>query len=213
MVNIALNFNRRNTMNKKTIVLLTALIFGMGVMFVSCAGMQVKPTAANFKAPKIEIEMVDVPQFDGYWYYGGKIKPTKGKAGNHGAPLPMAVTLNITNPNPYPVLLDGYTFVIVFDKEFAMVTVNGYDTQWIPAGKTNQLRATTMITTRSALLNLGVTSGYKLKAKGINMWQAMEKWWTTISDMAFPISVEEGAFTFAADGMSKIVPFSGTYKP
>ena len=79
---------------------------------------------------------------------------------------------NITNPNPYPVLLDGYQFTVSFEG-FDVVTTNGYDTQWIPgisevgtAPYTNQLRATTMITTRSTLLNLGVTAGYKLKEKG-----------------------------------------------
>lgn len=197
-------------MNKKTVVLLMALVFGLGVIFVSCAGIPAKPSAANFKNPVIALEMVEVPQFDGYWYYSGKIKPTKGEAGNHGAPLPLAVTFNITNPNPYPVLLDGYKFTIAFEG-FDLVTVNGYDTQWIPAGKTNQLRATTMITARSALLSLLVTGGYQLKAKGINAWQAMEKWWTTISDMAFPITIGEGAFTFTADGVSKTLPLNVKY--
>jgi hypothetical protein len=54
-------------MNKKTVVLLMALVFGLGVMFVSCAGIPAKPSAANFKNPVIALEMVDVPQFDGYW--------------------------------------------------------------------------------------------------------------------------------------------------
>ena len=197
-------------MIKKSNVVLIAFIFVIGVIFASCAAVQVKPTAANFKAPTIALEMIEVPQFDGYWYYGGKIKPTKGKAGNHGAPLPLAVTFNITNPNPYPVFLDGYKFSISFE-EFNLVTVKGYETQWIPAGKTNQLRATTMITTRSALLSLLVTGGFKLKAKGTNCWAAMEKWWTTIGDMAFPITIDEGAFTFVADGVSKTLPFKATY--
>ncbi len=197
-------------MPKRSTILLIALIFGMGVLFASCAGMQVKPTAANFKAPEIALELVEIPLYDGYWYYGGKTKPTKGKAGNHGAPLPLAVTFNITNPNPYPVLLDGYKFTIAFE-EFDFVTVNGYDTQWIPAGKTNQLRATTMLTVRSGLLSLLVTGGFKLKAKGTNAWAALEKWWTTIPDMAFPITVHEGAFTFKANGVSKTLPFKATY--
>lgn len=197
-------------MSKRSTVLLVAFIFGMGMIFASCAGVQTKPTAANFKAPVIGIELIDVPQFDGYWYYGANIKPTKGKAGNHGAPLPIAVTFNIMNPNPYPILLDGYNFVIAFE-EFDMTTVNGYEAQWIPAGKANQLRVTTLITTRSALLKLGVTSGYKLKAKGIDMWQAMERFWTTIGDMAFPINIYEGTFSFSANGVSKAVPFKGTY--
>ena len=197
-------------MPKRSTMLLIALIFGMGVLFASCAGMQVKPTAANFKAPEIALELVEIPQYDGYWYYGGKTKPTKGKAGNHGAPLPLAVTFNITNPNPYPVLLDGYKFTIAFE-EFDLVTFAGYDTQWIPAGKTNQLRASTMITVRSALLSLLVTGGYKLKAKKTNAWAVLEKWWTTIPDMAFPITIGEGAFTFRANGVSKILPFKATY--
>jgi hypothetical protein len=196
-------------MNKRQ-ALMTVLIFGLAVLFASCAGMQTKPTAANFKAPVIDIESVEVTEFDGYWYYGGNIKPTKGQAGNHGAPLPLAFTFNITNPNPYPILLDGYNFVFAFE-DFEMNTINGYDTQWIPAGKTNQLRATKMLTTRGALLKLGVTSGYKLKAKGINMWQAMEKYWTTIGDMAFPINIYEATFSFSADGVTKRIPFKGTY--
>ena len=197
-------------MPKRSTILLIALMFSGGVIFASCAGMQVKPTAANFKAPVIGIELIDVPWYDGYWYYAGSIKPTKGQAGNHGAPLPIAITLNITNPNSYPVLLEGYNFVLAFE-EFDMTTVNGYEAQWIPVGKTNQLRVTTLITTRSALLKLGVTSGYKLKEKGINMWQAMERFWTTIPDMAFPINIYEGTFSFSADGISKRIPFKGTY--
>ena len=187
-------------MPKKYTVLLIALIFGFGLLFTSCA----------FKAPTIALEMIEVPQYDGYWYYSGKIKPTKGKAGNHGAPLPLIITFNITNPNLYPILLEGYNFVIAFE-EFDMTTVKGYESQWIPAGKTNQVKAATMFTTRSALLKLGVTSGYQLKAKGINMWQAMEKYWTQIPDMSFPINIYEGNFGFSADGVSKVVPFKGIY--
>ena len=197
-------------MIKKSNVLLIAFIFVIGVIFTSCAAVQVKPTAANFKAPTIALEMIEIPQYDGYWYISGKTKPTKGKAGNRGAPLPIAVTFNITNPNPYPVLLDGYKMTIAFE-EFDMVTFKGYDTQWIPAGKTNQLRASTMITVRSGLLSLLVTGGFKLKAKGINAWAALEKWWTQIPDMAFPITVHEGSFIFTADGVSKTVPFKATY--
>ena len=197
-------------MPKKYTVLLIALIFGFGLLFASCAGIQVKPTAANFKAPKIAIEMIEVPQYDGYWYYGANIKPTKGKAGNHGAPLSLIITFNITNSNPYPILLEDYSFVIAFE-DFDMTTVKGYESQWIPAGKTNQVKAPTMFTTRSALLKLGVTSGYKLKAKGMNMWQVMEKYWTQIPDMSFPINFYEGNFGFSADGVSKAVPFKGTY--
>ncbi|HUU39888.1 MAG TPA: hypothetical protein VMW42_03000 [Desulfatiglandales bacterium] len=206
-------------MPKKFIALMVTP-FLVAFFISACAKKQgaIEPTNENFKDPVISLELVEVPQYDGYWYYGNAIAPTKGTAGDHGAPLPMAITFNITNPNPYPVLLDGYQFTIAFDG-FDVVTANGYDTQWIPGtggiegaiSYSNQLRATTMITTRSVLLNLGVTAGFKLQEQGINMWDAMEKWWTTIGDMAFPILIYEGGFTFKAGSVTKTLPFKATY--
>ena len=199
-------------MHKKSIILLTALMFGMGLIFASCVGVQVKPTAANFKAPVITLESFEVPQYDGYWYYGGKTKPAKGKAGDHGSPLPMSFLFNVKNPNPYPILLDGFKFTVAFDEVFDLVTVNNMDSYWIPAGKTTHVRATTLITVRSGLLALLVTGGYKLKAKKISAWQALEKWWDGASGYAIPITVHEGAFTFKANGVMKILPFKATFK-
>ncbi len=193
----------------KRLALMTVLVFGLAVVFASCAGLQ-EPTAANFKDPKIAIETVEVPQYDGFWFYS-KIKPTKGKPGAHGAPLPLAITLNITNPNSYPILLDGYKCTIAFEG-FNMITVNGYETQWIPPGKTNQLRVSTMLTPFTAFLSLGVTGGFELKEKGVSPWDAIEKWWTNIPDMNFPITVHEGAFNFRANGVIKVIPFAATYQ-
>ena len=195
-------------MNKR-IVLMTVLIFGLGVILASCAGMQVKPTEANFKAPEIALESFEVPQYDGYWYYGAKTKPTKGKAGNHGAPLPMSFLFNITNPNSYPVLLEGFKFTVDFEG-FDLMHVNNMDSYWIPAGKTSQVRATTLITVRSGLLSLLVTGGYKLKAKGINAWQALEKIWSGASGYTIPVMLHEGAFIFSANGVTKVLPYTGT---
>ncbi len=139
---------------------MTVLIFGLGVVLASCAGMQ-NPSNSGWKDPVITLESFNVPQYDGYWYYGAKTKPTKGKAGNHGAPLSMSFLFNIHNPNPYPVLLNDFMFTVAFEKDFDVVTVNVQDEYWIAAGKTDQIRATTMITVRSALLSLLVTGGYK----------------------------------------------------
>ena len=197
---------------KKKLVLMTVLFFGLGVVLTSCVTIPVKPSEANFKAPVITLESFEVPQYDGYWYYGGKTKPTKGKAGNHGAPLPMNFVFSIENPNPYPVLLEGMKFTVAFDKEFDLVTVSNQDASWIPAGKTNQVRASTLITVRSGLLALLVTGGYKLKAKGWNAWQALERWWTGVTDYTLPVTVHEGAFVFKADGVTKVLPFETTFK-
>jgi len=191
------------------------LLFGLGIVFASCAGLP-KPTESNFKDPVITLESFEVPQYDGYWYYGAKTKPVKGKAGNHGAPLPLSFVFNIENPNPYPIVLESVKFTVAFDKEFELVTYNCQDQMGIPYGKleglftkkviepySNKYRATTMITVRSGLLSLLVTGGFKLKAKGINAWQALEKWWTGVPGYTTPVTVKEGSFVFKANGVKR----------
>lgn len=197
---------------KKKVVLMTVLFFGLGVILASCAGMQTKPTAANFKAPQISLEEFMVPQYDGYWYISSKTKPVKGKAGNRGAPLPMTFLFNVNNPNPYPIKLEGVKFDVVFDKEFTMVTYNDQDTIWIPANKTTQVRATTLITVRSGLLSLLVTGGYKLKARGWSPWAALERWWTGVPNFSVPVGVDQGAFNFVAGDVVKVLPFAAEVK-
>ena len=132
--------------------------------------------------------------------------------GNRGAPLPMSFLFDIQNPNPFPVLLEGIKFTVAFDNDFQVVTVNNDDSIWIPAGKTNQVRVDTMITTRSDLLSLMVTGGYKLKDRGWSPWKALERWWRGIPDYSVPVKVTEGAFNFKADGFIKVLPFEATVK-
>jgi len=197
---------------KKKLVLLTVSLFALAFVFASCAGMQVKPTAANFQSPKITLSSFEVPEYDGYWYFSGKVKPTKGDAGDRGAPLPMSFLFDIQNPNPYPVLLEGIKFTVVFDNDFQVVTVNDDDSHWLAAGKTDQVRCTTMITARSALLSMLVTGGYTLKEHGWSPWQALERWWRGIPNYSVPVKVAEGAFTFNAGGMVKVLPFEAEVK-
>ena len=199
---------------KKTMVMMTVLFFGLSMLFVSCAGMRaapVTPTEANFKVPVISLASFEVPQYDGYWYYAATVKPTKGDPGARGAPLPMSFLFNVDNPNPYPVKLDGLRFTVAFDKDFDVITVNDQDAYWIPAGKTNEVRVTTMITVQSALLSLMVTSGYTLKAKGWTPWEALERWWKGVPDFTVPVTVKEAAFSFTADGVAKVASFTATF--
>ncbi len=192
---------------KKKLVLMTVLIFGLSVALISCVTTQVKPTNTNFIAPKVTLESFMVPQYDGYWYFSSKVKPTKGTAGNRGAALPMSFLFNVENKNPYPILLDGMVFTVVFDKEFSLVTYNNQDEYWIPAGKTDQVRATTLITARSALLSLLVTGGFKLKAKGWSPWKALETWWKGVPEGTTPVDITECSFSFSANGVSKTYPY------
>lgn len=194
----------------KRLLLAVLPIAAIAVVLASCAGMQTKATEANFKAPVITLESMEA-RYDGWWYYAKTITPTKGDPGDNGAPLAMSFLFNIHNPNAYPVRLEGVKFMIAFDKEFEMLGVHNNDVSWIPAGKTNQVRVNATLMPNAGLLGLLVTGGYKLKAKGWSAWDALERWWKGVPDFSVPVTVKEGAFMFAADGVVKVLPFEATY--
>ena len=195
---------------KKNLLLIVLLLFGSGVVLTSCAGIQITPTEANFKDPVVRLDSFEVQRFDGYWYFSKEIKPTKGSAGHRGAPLLISFLFTIENPNSYPVQLEGTNFTVAFDRDFDIATVSSQDAFWIPAGKTNEVRATTMTTVSSALLGLQVVGGPSLESRGWSPWQALERWWNGVPDYAVPVSVRKGAFTFRADGVVKVVTFETT---
>jgi hypothetical protein len=196
-------------MDRKT-ALLIALVFGVGWICISCAGMQTKATEANFKTPVVSLETVQVTQYNGFWYYDGKVTPTKGKAGANSSMLPMAFLFNITNPNDYPVKLDGFGFTVAFE-DFEVNMVNAFETQWIPAGKTNQISVVSILDVQQVLLGLLIPHYEKVKEKNTTPWVILEKWWTEIPNMTIPIEVKKGAATFVADGVQKVVPFTARY--
>jgi len=196
-------------MNRKT-ALMIAFFFGAGLIFISCAGMQTKPTEANFKSPVVKLESVQVPSYFGYWYYDAKATPLKGKPGANSAVLPVAFLFNITNPNDYPIKLDGFVFTVAFE-DIDINIVNAYETQWIPSGKTNQFSTVLIVDVQQVLGGLLIANYEKVKAKNTTPWDLLEKWWTEIPNMTVPIEVKRGAATFTADGAQKVVPFTGKF--
>ena len=196
-------------MKVKRILMITC-IFGIGLILMSCAGMPTKPTEANFKAPVISLDTVLVSKYFGYWFYDAKITPVKGKAGNNSSPLSVSLIFNITNPNDYPIKLDGFVFTVAFEG-IDVNMINVLETQWIPAGKTNQISVISTIDIAELLGSLSVASYEKVKAKNTSPWALIEKWWTEIPNMTVPIGVEKGAATFTADGVQKIIPFTAKY--
>jgi hypothetical protein len=197
---------------KKRLALFITLIFFTGVVFVSCAGMEAKPSAADFKTPVIKGVYYEVTQYDGFWHYDAKAEPVQGTKGAHGAFLPLSFLLSVTNPNSFPVLLEGVTFTVAFDEVFELYSGNNSDSYWIPAGKTSHVRLNTVITTQSAFMSVGVTGGYALKAKGWGPWDAIKRWWEGVPMMSVPVTLKEANFTFIADGITKVVPFQVTFK-
>jgi hypothetical protein len=198
-------------MNEKRYFLIGLLVLCLILAVFSGGHTQTKPNPSNFKDPSIRLASYEVPQYDGFWYFSKKVAPTKGDVGDRGAPLPMSFLFDIQNPNPYPVLLEGFRFTVAFDGDFEVVTLNNQDAYWIPAGMTDQVRVNTMITVRSALLSLLVTGGFKLKDWGWNAWQALERWWKGVPEYTVPVTVMEGAAMFSADDVTRVIPFEATF--
>ena len=196
-------------MQKKSTAFTVLCFFVIIAFLTGCASFS-KPSESNFKDPVISLDSMEVAHSFGYWYFSSKVKPTKGNPGNFGAPLDLAFTFNIQNPNSYSVMLEDIKYTVAFD-EFDLNSVSSTATQWIPAGKTNQVRVHAHFDVRQSLLSLLVTGGFKLKEKGTNAWEQLEAWWTRIPNYEITINVKDGAAIFKADGIVRVVPFSATF--
>lgn len=194
--------------NKSTVLVCFSLLLA-ALLFSGCAGMQ-RPTESNFKTPTVALSHVELQHYFGFWYYDAKIEPTMGKAGKNGAPLDYAFIFDITNPNSFPVLLDGFSFSVALE-EFGLNRAISPETMWIPAGKTNQLRVHAVFDINPAMTSLAITGGFKLKEKGMGAAQAIEKWWTGAPDFSFPVNVTEGSAVFTAGGVTKVAAFEATF--
>ncbi len=189
---------------KWTIVLAVALLVG------GCAAMTPQPTADTFKAPEVTLDSMEVAHYWGWWFFAKTVQPTKGTAGDYGAPLDLAFVFNVHNPNTFPVMLESLKFTVAFE-DFDLNSLNSAETQWIPPGKTNQVRVHGMFDGQQSRLNLMLVGGQKLKEKGVDAFTQLEKWWTTIGEGKFPVNVKEGAAVFKADGLVRVSTFKGAY--
>jgi len=196
-------------MQKKLFFLYFSSVLIFAVLLSGCANFPA-PSASNFQTPTVTLSHVELQHYFGFWYYDVKIEPTMGKAGKNGAPLDYAFIFEVTNPNRYPVMLDGFSFSIALE-DFPLNRAIAPETMWIPAGKTNQLRVHAVFDINPALTSLLITAGLKLKEKGMSGPQAIEKWWTTAPDFSFPLNVTEGSAIFKADGIVKVAAFKATF--
>jgi len=178
-------------------------------------GCATAPTDGNFQDPIVTLNRVEVAHYWGWWYFSKKIEPTMGTAGDYGAPLDLAFVFDIENPNAYPVRMEELKFTVAFE-EFDLNTVSSTETQWIPAGKQNQLRVHAMFDGRQSLLSLLVTGGIKLKEKtgasgaGAALKQ-LGAWWEAAPEFGFPVHVKEGSAVFKADGLMTVSTFGATF--
>jgi hypothetical protein len=196
---------------KKRLALVTVLIFLTGMVLVSCAGMEMKPTEATFKAPVVKLNSIQPSYYEGFWYYG-KATPELGKApaGGGSSPVSLNFVFEITNPNDFSVQYESSSFFLCFE-DYELRIVNDTNPMWIPPGKTNSKVLFVTLTPFSAYGNFLLRNRDIAAKKGDKPWEKIEWWWNKLPEMAFPIYLKEGNFTFSADGVTKVVPIDIKY--
>lgn len=196
-------------MQKQRVLVSCFSVFFILTLTIGCAVLP-RPTEANFTAPTVTLSHVEIPYYDGYYYFAASVEPTHGKAGAYGAALVMAFIFEIENPNDFAVELTGFRFTVMFE-EFEVNTVSSPETMWIPAGKTNQLRVPAMFDTQQTLLTLLLPGAPMLQERGATPWEMLEKWWVGAPDFSFDVSATQGSAVFRANGLTQVAAFEAAY--
>jgi hypothetical protein len=196
---------------KKRVALIVTLLFTVGFVLVSCAGLETKPTEASFKAPVVKLSSIQPSYYEGFWYYG-KAKPELGTApaGGGSSPLSLDFVFEITNPNDFPIQYESSDFYLYFE-DYELRVVNDSNPMWIPPGKTNSKVLNVTLTPFSTYAKFLLASKQLAAERGDQPWQKIEYWWEKIPEMSFRIDLKEGNFTFSADGITKVVPVNIKY--
>jgi hypothetical protein len=173
--------------------------------------MGTKPTEANFKAPSVTLDSIQIDYYNGFWYYG-KAEVAKGKAPKFGgsAPVTLAFVFNIMNPNNYSVRYDSGTFYLFFD-DYELRVVNDINPMWIPAGMTNTKVLTVTIDAATTWAKFLLAGKQLAMERGDDPWEKVEGWFTNLPEMSFPIDLKDGQFLFSADGVVEAVPINVRY--
>jgi len=197
-------------MNKR-LALLIAVIFVTGMVLVSCAGMEMKPTEATFKTPDVKLASVQPSYYEGFWYYG-KAQPELGKApaGGGSSPVTLDFVFEITNPNSFSVKYESSSFFLFFE-DYELRVVNDSNPMWIPPGKTNSKVLNVTLTPFSTYAKFLLASKQLAAQRGDQPWQKIQFWWEKLPEMGFRMDLKEGNFTFSADGLTKVAPVMMKY--
>lgn len=196
-------------------VLVTGVLgSGCETMDTGAPGTAVGPA----KPPVVKLDRVEVNHLQPFFIaprINFKDCNDPGTVGGYGytSTLSLAYVFHIQNPNPFPVMLDELRFTAAFeDFDVNMPTV--YEKQWIPPGKTNELRVVAVQEAQATIASLAVggVAAERIKKMGIKQADLVKKWWDTVGDMAFPIQVKNGVAMFQTpDGKTVQSSFEGVF--
>jgi hypothetical protein len=191
---------------KKAVTIIVAIVAAFGFTILPAMAQQ----------PVITLERVEVAAIQPFFMkprVDFKNEKETGKDLAVGAMLNLGYVLQIKNPGKAPIMLDELSFTTSFDG-FEVSTPMVYDDQWIPAGKTNELRVVVTSETLPTVGNLSVGTGNvaRMQEMKTTAGALVKKWWETVGDFTFPIEVTNGTAVFKDEkGKETRVTFSGKW--
>ena len=197
-------------------------ILAMGLALQGCETMEPMGAApaGMGKAPTVKLERVEVNHIQPF-FVGARLDfkdcNNPGRVGGHGetSTMSMAYLFEIANPTSAPVMLEELRFTIAFEG-FDVNMPTFYDKQWVPSGKTNQLRVVVVQEANPTIASLmvGGLAAERVKKMGTTQVALVKKWWDTVGDAAFPVQVKNGVANFVGpDGKPIMVTFQGVFPP
>jgi hypothetical protein len=195
----------------------------LGLALQGCETMEtVGPAQATgpAKAPVVKLDRVEVNHIQPFFIaprINFKDCNNPGTVGAYGytSTMSLAYVFHIQNPNSFPVMLDELRFTAAFE-DFDVNMPTAYEDQWIPPGKTNELRVVVVQEAQATIASLmvGGLAAERIKKMGVKQADLVKKWWDTVGDLAFPIQVKNGVAVFQTpDGKSMQSTFQGTFPP
>ncbi|HMK35712.1 MAG TPA: hypothetical protein VK463_11640 [Desulfomonilaceae bacterium] len=187
----------------------------VSILVLVALGLAVVPALA-LQPPVITLDRVEVANIQPFFAkprVGFKDANDPGKDLNVGAMLNMAYILNIKNPNKEPVMLDELTFTTAFDG-FDVNTAIAYEDSWIAPGKANEVRIVVTNETVATIgsLSVGAQNVARVQEMKTTPAELVKKWWETVGDFAFPITVTGGTALFKDEKGKEIqATFSGAW--
>lgn len=208
---------------RRSVIFSVMVLVTLGLALQGCETMEtVGPAqyAGPAKAPVVKLERVEVNHIQPFFIaprIDYKDPQNPGKVGGYGytSTMSLAYVFHIQNPNNFPVMLDELRFTAAFeDFDVNMPTV--YEDQWIPPGKTNELRVVVVQEAQATIASLAVggMAAERIKKMGTKQADLVKKWWDTVGDQGFPIQVKNGVAVFQTpDGKTVQSTFQGVFPP
>jgi hypothetical protein len=202
-------------MMKKRLALIISMLLCTSLALVSCAGVQTKPTEANFKAPSVKLDSIQIEYYSGFWTYGNAPvergtapRATPGVGGSSS--ITLSFVFDITNPNDFPVRFDSGSFFIFFE-DYELRAVIDNNAMWIPAGMTNSKVLPVTIDALTTWAKFSLAGKQMAMQRKDDPWKKVEEWFTKLPEMSFPIDLKDGQFAFSANGLTRAVPLKIRY--